>query len=329
MCSENNQLLISIIVPIFNVEKYIRQCVDSILCQTYKEIEIILVDDGSPDNCGKICDEYASIDERVIVIHKENGGLSSARNAGIDIAKGEYLGFIDADDWIKPDMYESMLENMIKHDADISVCGSYLSFVNSNIPNYDKKEFLLLTPEQAIVESLNGIKFNVAAWDKLYKKSIFEDLRYPEGMLYEDRLIIIEVFDKCKNVVVDTEPKYYYRQRSNSIMKSIHISEMLAAMDMFEQKIGILKRKYQVTSPSIIHSVQNNLLRLRIAIIIKMLRYNKIKKKPGYLKIIKFLIKTLYFYLKEISLQDNVFLWNVFQIWKTKRKKYRDKTRFE
>ena len=121
-----NNPLISIIVPIYNVEVYIRNCVDSILGQSYENIEIILVDDGSPDNCGDICDEYGSKDKRIKVIHKKNGGLSSARNAGIDIATGDYLGFIDSDDWIESDMYESLYTALTSHKADISVCGRYI-----------------------------------------------------------------------------------------------------------------------------------------------------------------------------------------------------------
>ncbi len=116
---------ISIIVPVYKVEPYLRKCVDSILAQTFTDFEVILVDDGSPDNSGKICDEYASKDSRVRVIHKENGGLSSARNAGIDVARGKYLGFVDSDDYIEKDMYELLYDNIVKEQADLSICGIY------------------------------------------------------------------------------------------------------------------------------------------------------------------------------------------------------------
>lgn len=123
---------ISIIVPVYKVEPYLRKCVDSILAQTFTDFEVILVDDGSPDNSGKICDEYASKDSRVRVIHKKNGGLSSARNAGIDVARGKYLGFVDSDDYIEKDMYELLYDNIVKEQADLSICGIYDVYEGKN-----------------------------------------------------------------------------------------------------------------------------------------------------------------------------------------------------
>ncbi len=324
----NKNPLISIIVPIYNVEKYIRQCIENIRCQTYKDLEIILVDDGSPDNCGKICDEYAKLDDRVIVIHKENGGLSSARNAGIDIATGDYLGFVDGDDWIKSDMYESMLKNILNNEADISVCGFYLSFVNLNIPNYNKKELLLLTPEQAIKECLNGIKFNVSAWDKLYKKSIFDEIRYPEGKIYEDAYVIVEILDKCKKVVVDTEPKYYYRQRSGSILQSKYNSRLIDLIDAFNNNLAIVKRKY----PSVIDIAKIRLLRGNFEILHRIVDCKNFKKFPEYKKTKKFLRENIIFIIKcellttnekikAFILQINISLYKAFRDLNLKRQR--------
>ena len=121
---------ISLIVPIYNVELYLSQCVESILIQTYTNLEVILVDDGSTDNCGKICDDYRNIDSRIIVIHKQNGGLSDARNTGIEIATGNYLCFIDSDDWIEPDMIEFLYNNLVNYDADLYMCDYFISYVN-------------------------------------------------------------------------------------------------------------------------------------------------------------------------------------------------------
>ena len=131
--------LISIIVPIYNVEKYLKKCIDSIINQTYKNLEIILVDDGSPDNCGKICDEYAKKDNRIKVIHKENGGVSSARNVGVENATGEYIGFVDSDDYIEKDMYEVLINNLKKENADISIISNYEVYKNKIIENKKKE----------------------------------------------------------------------------------------------------------------------------------------------------------------------------------------------
>ncbi|MCF0156053.1 MAG: glycosyltransferase, partial [Veillonella sp.] len=142
---------ISVIVPIYNVEPYIHQCVDSIINQTYKDLEIILVDDGSPDNCGKICDEYAAKDDRVKVIHRPNGGLSAARNSGLDVATGEYIAFVDSDDYIACNMYSDMMEFMLKHKLDIVVCSSY-RVKNSKIKEekYTYEETTILTQVQQL-----------------------------------------------------------------------------------------------------------------------------------------------------------------------------------
>jgi len=214
--------LISIIVPIYKVEEYISSCVDSILRQTYKNLEIILVDDGSPDNCGSICDEYSLKDTRIKVIHKKNGGLSSARNVGIDIAGGEYLGFVDSDDWIENDMYESLYNAIIEHKADISVCGRYIVTGNRMTTISDSEKAEVFTRSQALAELVldeySGMKN--FAWDKLYKKELFENVRYPEGKCYEDIFTTYKLFSKSNRIVDIKSPKYYYLMREDSICGS-------------------------------------------------------------------------------------------------------------
>ncbi|NNU74906.1 glycosyltransferase [Clostridium estertheticum] len=222
-----NNPLISIIVPIYNVEVYIRNCVDSILGQSYENLEIILVDDGSPDNCGDICDEYRSKDKRIKVIHKKNGGLSSARNAGIDIASGDYLGFIDSDDWIERDMYESLYNAIIEHKADISVCGRYIVEGDKITTISDSEKAQVFTRSEALTELVldeySGMKN--FAWDKLYKKELFDDIRYPEGKYYEDIFTTYKLFSKSNKIVDIKSPKYYYLLREDSICGSNNASK--------------------------------------------------------------------------------------------------------
>jgi glycosyltransferase involved in cell wall biosynthesis len=210
---------ISIIVPIYNVEQYLHKCIDSILSQTFKDFELILVDDGSPDNCGEICDEYAAKDKRVKVIHKANGGLSDARNAGLNIVKGDYIGFVDSDDWIESNMYEVLLKLCINNKADVSTC--LVNFQNnrneievnkSNVSIFDSKTAIYLLYEG----KLNGF----STWNKLYKKEIFNDLKFPKGRIYEDAAIMYRVFDVANYIAYINYPLYNYNYREGSITKS-------------------------------------------------------------------------------------------------------------
>lgn len=212
---EQNLPLISVIIPVYNVEKYLRKCIDSVINQTYKNIEIILVSDTSPDNCEKICDDYAADDLRIKVIHKEKNGLSAARNAGIDIASGKYIGFVDSDDYIAADMYELLYKNIIKEDADMSACGFYDCF-EGEIPKKNKPKYLVADREEAVHEALVG-DIRVNAWNKLYKSEIFDDIRYPVGKIAEDAFIIIDILMKCQKVVYTSEQKYYYCRREGSL----------------------------------------------------------------------------------------------------------------
>ncbi len=208
--------LISVIVPVYGVEDYLRQCVDSILAQTHQNLEIILVDDGSPDNCPAICDEYAQKDPRVRVVHKKNGGLSDARNAGLDVATGAYIGFVDSDDWIMPDMYEYLLHGIVGYRSEISYCG----FVNvhdtwADYPNVQVDR--VCTAETA----LNDLFFDRLgnfSWNKLFKAELWEGVRFPVGKNFEDIRIMHKLFEQARRVTILKEPKYYYRIRQGSIM---------------------------------------------------------------------------------------------------------------
>lgn len=215
--------IISIIVPIYKVEKYLSSCIDSILNQTFTDFELILVNDGSPDNCPQICEEYKEKDSRIIVIHKENGGVSSARNAGLDIAKGEYIGFVDPDDTIDNKMYQVLYEVIEREKADVAVCDFYL--VNEQTGD----KILNLTGGNStkiqIFDNLTVLKkfyeqeaYFIVPWNKLYKRNIFNNLKYPLGLIYEDEYIAHRVFHKVDKVVCIPEYLYYYLQRKTSIL---------------------------------------------------------------------------------------------------------------
>lgn len=209
--------IISVIVPVYNVEKYLNRCVDSILRQTLSDIEIILVDDGSTDQSGNICDTYAEKDSRIQVIHKENGGLSSARNCGIEKAQSPYIGFIDSDDYIAEDMYEVLFNEIVCEEADIVMCGLYDCYEGKQPIVNEKKEKLVLNSKEAIKMVMEAKKTTVSAVNKLYKREIFETIRYAEGKIAEDAFAIVEVLMKANKIVYTSEQKYYYIHRKHSI----------------------------------------------------------------------------------------------------------------
>ena len=210
--------LISIIVPIYKVEKYLSKCVESIVHQTYENLEIILVDDGSPDRCGKMCNEYAAKDSRIKVIHKINGGLSDARNVAIDIAKGEYITFVDSDDYVLPDYIESLYVNLKKYDADISV--SLLKTVNEKgVLGTEQKAYYdcALSVKEAMDAMFYQQMFDTQACCKLYKARLFEHIRYPIGLLFEDLPTTYKLILKSKRIAYTNRQDYMYLLRSDSI----------------------------------------------------------------------------------------------------------------
>lgn len=209
--------LISVIVPGYNVEKYVENTIESILKQTYYNLEIILVDDGSSDNTGKIFDKYKNMDDRIVVIHKSNGGLSDARNAGIKKANGKYLSFIDGDDYIDSDFYEILIKNIKNNNCDISVAGLRRIYNNKVEKSYSKKMQKKLSIEESI-NIINGFDFfDVSVCDKLFKKELFNDIQFKKGAKSEDMFIIFDLLFKSKFVYYDNNTNYNYVQRSGSI----------------------------------------------------------------------------------------------------------------
>lgn len=235
---------ISVIVPVYNVEQYLERCVNSIINQTYTNLEIILVNDGSTDNSGKLCDELAKKDERIRVIHKENGGLSDARNRGIDEAESDLVGFIDSDDYIDSDMYEVLLKNLNNTDADLSMCALYDVYNNTPEAQVTNKETWELSSEQAIKMVMEAKILSVTAVNKLYRKSLFTDLKFEVGKIAEDAFIMIKLLDKCEKIVATNEKKYYYVHRENSITTQKFSTKFLNVIEAYEQNSNIILEKY-------------------------------------------------------------------------------------
>lgn len=224
--------LISVIVPIYKVEKYIDRCVESILAQSFAEFELILVDDGSPDSCPQICDEYAKKDSRISVIHKKNGGLSDARNAGIDVAEGEWLAFIDSDDYVHEDYLKTLYNAAIENDADLVVCDFVR--VDEEDKSVEKTHVFpeLVTDDKIkMFEHLNKTWRIRPAWNKLYNKSLFENLRFDFGKIHEDDFIIHHVLWNSRRIAVINDVLYYYLIRANSIMGSKNTKSELDGLE--------------------------------------------------------------------------------------------------
>lgn len=225
---------LSIIVPVYKVEPYLRRCIDSILAQTFRDFELILIDDGSPDNCGAICDEYAAKDDRIIVIHQKNQGVSAARNAGLDIAKGTYLGFVDSDDWIEPEMYETMIATAKEKQVDVVICG---------IKHFDTKGNFIFDElkTEALVQgsSLHGCIYDMpnmlggCIWNKIYRHDQIIDSRYKCGVaMAEDRLFLLDALKKCRNAYKIKDTLYAVTEREDSATHTVSVEmpyEMLTS----------------------------------------------------------------------------------------------------
>lgn len=212
------QPLISVIVPCYNVEEYLPRCVESVLNQTYRNLEILLVDDGSPDRCGEICDEYAAVDSRVKVIHKENGGLSDARNVALDVMKGEYVTFVDSDDYVAADYVEYLYKLIVKEKACLSVM-NFQPFVEGTMPKDCGGEIAIniFSVEGALIQMFYQQAFDTAACGKMYHSLLFDEVRYPKNLLYEDLATTYRLIMKCSQIVCSDYRGYFYLHRSTSI----------------------------------------------------------------------------------------------------------------
>lgn len=212
--------LISIIVPVYNVRAYLRKCLDSICGQTYKNLEIVVVDDGSTDGSGEICDEYGQLDNRVKVIHQSNAGQSAARNKALSIAQGDFFGFVDSDDWIDKDMYEFLHNLIVESDADIAICSHYIEQQGKTRVRYSSGEKTVFSRDEAIRALVVDKRVRNYLWDKLFKSKLFNGICFPEKQIFEDIAVSYLIFYKAKYVVIKYLPKYHYLQRDGSTMHS-------------------------------------------------------------------------------------------------------------
>jgi len=234
---------ISVIVPIYAVEQYLHRCVDSIMNQTYPHLQIVLVDDGSPDRCGDICDAYARAESKVRVIHQPNRGLSAARNAGLEIATGDYISFVDGDDWLDNSCLEHLLQLITHHEADISVSNLFRTSDDKAEPKFDEARVYVLSREEAIFHLISPrVGSMVAACGKLYNSDLFEFIRFPDGRLHEDAFTTYKVILNTKKVVVTTAALYGYRQRPDSITGSpFKLTAKLDIIDALVERAQVLR----------------------------------------------------------------------------------------
>lgn len=238
---KNENSLISVIVPVYNVEKYLDRCVRSIVNQSYSKLEIILVDDGSPDECPKICDEWKKKDKRIRVIHKINGGLSDARNAGLAVATGEYIAFVDSDDWVDLKLYQTLLDALERTDSDIACCKVAKVWDESYIDNLESTsgELELYDTECALTELIMDQKIQQIVWNKLYKRKLLSEILFAKGKCHEDEFWTYQVFGLANQSVIIDYYGYYYFQRDNSIMG---VGYSLKRLDVVEAKV--LRQEY-------------------------------------------------------------------------------------
>lgn len=299
--------MISVIVPVYNVEKYLPQCIDSILAQTYTDFELIIVDDGSTDRSGQICDEYKDKDSRVYVVHQENRGVSAARNVGIDMAKGEYIAFVDSDDYVSGEYLEKLYNCLACNNADISICGMLSFFdgkkLDSDLVESIKKDRTVMTGREACLSiyKMDG-RVSVMPWGKMYKASLFDNIRYPIGLIYEDDATTPRLFYKAKNVAMFADALYFYRNREDSITNTSFSAKKFdgvkavdICIDFFSEKNDCEMCKFARTAKKV----------MQAKIVIKAYAANMKSKIPNEYKISEIkALKTIYKYAS-----NNTYMW--------------------
>ena len=235
---------ISIIIPVYNVEKYVKKCIESVINQEYTNLEIIIVNDGSTDNSGDICDYYANKDKRIILIHQENQGLSMARNNGLDIATGEYIGFVDSDDWIAPDMYYMLYDNAVRYNADISMCNFYYIDHNEKKTPYSNENVNVKMLEGVYKIAHNIRLSNNCVWNRLYKRHLFNEIRFPKGKTFEDIFVMHKLIENANKLVLSSQCKYYYLLRENGITLGQFNLSQLDQVEAYMQRHEYISSNY-------------------------------------------------------------------------------------
>jgi glycosyltransferase involved in cell wall biosynthesis len=298
-----NDSLISVIVPVYKVEEDLNKCIDSILLQSHKNIELILVDDGSPDNCPGICNEYAKIDSRVVVIHQKNVGVSAARNAGIRVAKGDYIGFVDGDDYIKTNMYSEMLNEIVSKDCQMCVCTKYI--LNGEIVNNSSIDKSIFNQQEAL-QNLLQMNFPTSLWSCLYSKELLREKYLNEEIhFFEDFEFQFRVLLNAKQIAICNKAWYDYRQREGSANNQ-QINEKVLSCLSIPNIIELLLKDNNQKFIKLAHNLNVNFLLYAINSLAKSHKVNK-----QYYKIISYYSKknliTILFYNK-ISLLSRFYI---------------------
>ena len=265
-----NQPLISVIVPVYKAEAYLDKCVQSIRNQTYANLEIILVNDGSPDRCGEMCDAYAKEDARIRVFHKVNGGQSSARNLGLDQMRGEYVGFVDSDDWIEPDMYSHLYNLIDKHKGQIACCGITKDYPDGKFSYFNylypqDNQVRVMQTSEALRETLQNFRVTYSPCDKLYHKDCFIGLRMTEGKNYEDMEILPKWVERAQTVVYDPTPKYHYIMTDSSTIRGTYNLRRMVEADVAWEKA----EDYKIRHPELYNEAMGRYIAVCLDIIHK------------------------------------------------------------
>ncbi|WP_226620259.1 glycosyltransferase family 2 protein [Cytobacillus firmus] len=281
---------VSVVVPVYKVEKYLHRCVDSVLNQTYTNLEIILVNDGSPDYCGEMIDSYAVKDSRIITVHKENGGLSDARNAGMEYVTGNYTMFVDSDDWLDVSMIEKLMNAITKYQADVVQSAFYYAYEDHLL--YDNRYYssndspVILNNKILMYELVKNEKVKNFAWGKLYKTELIKDLPFKKGVLFEDVFWAHKVMQRVETYVIVHQPHYYYLQRKDSIVAS-YTPRNLDILEGLKERHKFLEQYYnELTNES-----------LKVILKTSLIHYNLLfinwRKDPS-----RFYKKEIYSYIK-------------------------------
>lgn len=236
--------LISVIVPVYKVEKYLDKCVSSIVNQTYRNLEIILVDDGSPDHCGAMCDVWAEKDRRIKVIHRENGGGAAARNVGLNNASGTLIAFVDSDDYLHPSMYQLLADTLNKTGADIAEC-NYLPVKDdhAHAPEHGKA-VAIFTTKEALYNNLYNISCKTVIWNKLYRKKTVDTIRFTEGKTIDDEFFTYRVIGNASSVAVIDDCLYFYRQQEQSVMHQVYSTKNLVALEAASLRSNYISARF-------------------------------------------------------------------------------------
>lgn len=295
----NKDCKISIIIPVYNIAQYLPRCLDSIINQTYKNLEIIIVDDGSVDNSKEIITEYEKKDSRIVSIFKENSGVSDTRNMGIEVSTGDYIGFVDGDDYIEPDMFELLINNALKYNADISHCGYKMVFPSRVDYYYNTGKVIIQDKNKGILDLLQGTLIEPGIWNKLYKRSVVGKVRMPSGIrINEDFLFNIMVFANAEKSVFEDKPMYHYILRKNSAATSaISEHKLFDGETVRERIVQLFKGNDKIYGVAL-----DNLLRYEISL---MRTFGTCKDAKSFLhrkNEVKIKIKGLYSEMKNMGL---------------------------